>query len=336
MIEAISPVRVGVCPTHLKFVGSLVPDGTGALPRDEGGETRIMAGIRRLVAGSPAPFSVVQLSVFSGTGQSDVVEVMTGIKEMGLVPEVILMIGGVDPMNPDDEDRFVALANEALGTAKSLGITSVSSTSFEEWMNTRPRKEGAEYQAAVAQVVKAHVRAYQESELAASCVGRWQLEFLRPVEFNTFTDIGRSWDVVRGINEAIGSNFFRVLVDAAHCGDSGLSLEENKALIPQIGAAGALGCFHASAKTTRGCFSTDDGWIGALLTACAETGGLDTVIVEAFHHADEALTALRDAVPGFGLDTTDGRSYDQLVIDGFIEVTRRLNNLVARGVLPRR
>lgn len=334
MIKSISSVRVGVCPTHLKFVGSLVPDEGGALPREDGGEIRILAGIKRLVEGSPAPFSVVQLSVFSGTRQEDVVEVMTGIKEMGLVPEVILMIGGVDPANPGDEDQFVALANEALATAKSLGITSVSSTSFEDWMNTEPRKDGADYEAAVAQVVKAHHRAYEESGLADSCVGRWQLEFLRPSEFNTFTDIGRSWDVVRGLNEAIGSNFFRVLVDAAHCGDSGLSLEENKAVIAEIGAAGALGCFHASAKTTRGCFSTDDGWIGALLAACAETGGLDTVIVEAFHHEDEALGALRDAVPGHGVDTTDGRSYDELIIEGFVDVTRRLNNLVARGVLP--
>ncbi len=53
----------------MKFVGSLVPDEGGVLPRDEGGEIRILAGIKRLVEGSPAPFSVVQLSVFSGTRQ---------------------------------------------------------------------------------------------------------------------------------------------------------------------------------------------------------------------------------------------------------------------------
>jgi hypothetical protein len=333
MIQARSSVRVGVCPTHLKFVGCLVPDESGALPRDEQGETRILAGIRRLLDGAPVPLSVVQLSVFSGTREQDVVEVMGGIKQLGLVPEVILMIGGVNPMDGADEDRFVELANEALATAKSLEIRSVSSTSFEDWMNTLPRREGGDYEAAVAQVVKAHLRAHRESGLAGSCVGKWQLEFLRPSEFNTFTNIARAWDVVKGLNAELGSNYFRVLVDAAHCGDSGLSLEENRAVIREIGEAGALGCFHASAKTTRGCLSTDDGWIAALLASCAATGGLDTVIVEAFHHQDEALAALRSAVPGHGVDTTDGRSYDQLIIDGMVDVTRRLNNLVARGVL---
>lgn len=334
MIESRSSIRLGLCPAHLRFVGSLVPDDSGALPRDTQGETMILAGIRRLLELSQVPFSIVQLSVFSGTREADVIEVMGGIKELGLVPEVILMIGGVDPMDPADEDKFVDLANAALGTAKGLGIRSVSSTSFEDWMNTLPRKEGADYQAAVAQVVKGHRRAYEESGLAGSCVEQWQLEFLRPAEFNTFTDLGRSWDVVKGLNEAVGSEFFRVLVDAAHCGDSGLSLDENRELIREIAAAGGLGTFHASAKTTRGCLSTDDGWIGALLTGCAETGRLETVLVEAFDHEDEALAALRAAVPGHGVDTTDGRSYDQVIADGFVDVVRRLNNLVARGVLP--
>jgi len=89
--------------------------------------------------------------------------------------------------------------------------------------------------------------------------------------------------------------------------------------------------FHASAKTTRGCLTTDDGWISALLAACAKTGKLETVFVEAFHHEDEALVGLRTADPGHGVDTLDGRSYDQLVVDGLADVGRRLNNFVARG-----
>ena len=61
------------------------------------------------------------------------------------------------------------------------------------------------------------------------------------------------------------------MVDAAHCGDSELTIPENEETIQEISDAGALGIFHASAKTTRGCLSTDDGWIGALLSACART-----------------------------------------------------------------
>ena len=123
------------------------------------------------------------------------------------------------------------------------------------------------------------------------------------------------------------------MVDAAHCGDSTLSIPENEALIAEIAAADEMGMFHASSKTTRGCLSTDDGWIGALLAAAAKTGKLEYVFVELFHHEDPALEGLRQLDPGHGIDTRDGRTYSEAVIDGVVSVARRLNNLVARGML---
>ena len=123
------------------------------------------------------------------------------------------------------------------------------------------------------------------------------------------------------------------LVDAAHCGDSDLTLAENTALIGRIASAGELGIFHASAKTTRGCLSTDDGWIGALLAAVAQTGQLRQVFVELFDHSDPALEALRNLDPGHGIDTRDGRSYNQVAADGLADIAHRLNNLAARGML---
>jgi len=36
---------------------------------------------------------------------------------------------------------------------------------------------------------------------------------------------------------------------------------------------------------------------------------------------------------GHGIDTTDGRSYDDMVLDGLVDVGHRLNNLKARGIL---
>ena len=125
-----------------------------------------------------------------------------------------------------------------------------------------------------------------------------------------------------------------MLADAAHCGDSSMSIPENIAAIEEIAKAGELGIFHASAKTTRGCLSTDDGWIGALMTAAAKTGELRHVFVELFHHEDPALEALRQLDSGHGLDTTDGRTYDEAVLDGIADVGRRLNNMVLRGILP--
>ena len=104
-------------------------------------------------------------------------------------------------------------------------------------------------------------------------------------------------------------------------------------MIKDLAKTDALGIFHASAKTTRGCLSTDDGWIGALLAAYAPTGKLKHVFVELFHHQDPALGPLRKAVQGHGVDTTDGRTYNKTVTDGVIEVAHRLNNLAARKLI---
>jgi hypothetical protein len=288
----------------------------------------------RIKEASPAPLNCVQISVFPGTDADDVSDLVDGLKALELEIHLILMVGGADPMNPDDEDAVVAMLVDGLNAAKKHGVTHVGSTSVEEWMKPgATRKDGADFDAAVAQNVKVHLRAAEEAGLKDSCIQDWHIEFLRPGEFATFTDLGRIWAFIKAANEACGQPFFKALVDAAHCGDSTLTIPENEAIIAEMGAAGGLGFFHASAKTTRGCLSTDDGWISALLAAAAKTGALEYVIVELFHHEDAALEGLRNLDPGHGIDTTDGRSYTELVVDGLVDVARRLNNLVARGHL---
>ena len=41
------------------------------------------------------------------------------------------------------------------------------------------------------------------------------------------------------MNEAVGTNFFKVMVDAAHCGDSDLDIPQNEAVIQEISDGGA-------------------------------------------------------------------------------------------------
>ncbi|MEI6674649.1 MAG: hypothetical protein WCO57_05685 [Verrucomicrobiota bacterium] len=327
-------IQLGIVPTHLKFVGGLVPDAVGKLARDATGEMRIVAGMKELCEISPIKPSRVQVSFFPGTDPADRDDLICGLKALDLAVDFILMVGGVNPMHPADEDAVVAQLVPNLKAAIAHGASHVSSTSIEGWMSqTATRLDGAEFEAAVAQNVKVHLRAYDEAGLAGSSVENWHIEFLRPGEFKTFTSLERGWAFVSAANKALGSKFFKQLVDAAHCGDSGLSIAENAALIARIGAAGELGIFHASAKTTRGCLSTDDGWIGALLTAMAQTGELRQVFVEIFDHADAALESLRQLDPGHGIDTRDGRSYNQVAADGLADIARRLNNLAARGIL---
>ena len=335
-ILQLAHIDLGVVPTHLKFVGGLVPDEAGRIPRSETGKLLVLANMVAIIEQSPVRPNCVQIPYFPGLDENDVAEMVDGFRSLELKVHFILMVGGADPMNPADEETVIGMLVDGLTAAKNHGVQDVSSTSVEEWMQAgASRKEGDEFVAAVTQNVRVHTAAVQQAALEGSSVEAWHIEFLRGGEFQTFTDVGRIWQFVKSANDALGRSFFKVMIDAAHCGDSALNISENESLIEEIASADSLGIFHASAKTTRGCLSTDDGWIGALLTACAKTGKLKTVFVEVFHHQDDALAGLRDLDPGHGIDTRDGRSYDEVVVEGLVDVTRRLNNLVARGVLQR-
>lgn len=323
-------ISLGVVPTHIKFVGGLVPDEHGKFPRESDGRLVTVAEMDRICQQSSFRPTCTQIPFFAGANESDIEEMISGLKALELDVHFIMMVGGANPMDPADEDAVVGQLVGSLNAAQQHGIVSVSSTSIEEWMNG---PENMDLDDAVAQNVKVHARAVRESGLLDSSISAWHIEFLRPGEFKTFTNLERAWSFVKAINKEIGQDYFKLLVDAAHMGDSGLSMEQNQKLIAQIAEAGHLGIYHASCPKTRGCLSTDDGWIGATLLAAAKTGKLETVFVEIFNHEDAALEGLRNLDPGHGIDTRDGRSYTQTTIDGLVEIAHRLNNLKARGIL---
>ena len=331
-IKNISKVAVGVVPTHMKFVGTLVPDENGKLPRTRSGILRVVSGMRAICKSSPVQLDCVQVPLFPGADSKDLQDLFKGMKALKLEVHLIMMVGGANPINPKDEDAVVEMLCAGLAVAKKYKVKHVSSTSYEEWLSGKPLK-GKAYANAVQQVIKLHARCYKEAGLDKSPVQAWHLEFLRGGEFQNFTNAAKAAEVVKGINKKIRKKFFKVMIDAAHCGDSGLTIPQNEDAIASLAAAGEMGFFHASAKTTRGCLSTDDGWIGALLTSAAKTGQLTHVFVELFHHDDDALEGLRENIEGHGVDTTDGRSYSEVVIDGLADVAHRLNNLKARSIL---
>ena len=331
-IENTSRVEIGVVPTHLKFVGALVPDEAGKLPRTRSGDLKVVSGMKAVCKSSPVKIDNVQITLFPGTDEKDLKDLFKGFKALKLNVHLIMMVGGANPLDPKDEDAVADMLKAGLEVAKKYKVKHVSSTSFEEWLQGNPLK-GKAYENAVKQVVKVHARCYREADLANSSVEAWHMEFLRGVEFQNFTNAAKAATVVKTINQRIRGKFFKVMIDAAHCGDSDLSIPENEAVIKDLAKRDALGIFHASAKTTRGCLSTDDGWIAALMAAYAPTGKFKHVFVELFHHEDPALEPLRELVAGHGVDTLDGRTYNQAVVDGLADVARRLNNLVARGIL---
>ncbi len=327
-------IKLGIVPTHLKFAGGLAPLESGELPRDDSGTIKTLSNLRQLSHASPTPIECCQVSQFPGTNESDLAELVAGIHDLGVEVQFVMMVSGCDPLNPADKNILVDLLVDGLETAKKHGVNRVASTSLEAWMSDVPAKSGIEFERAVDHLVQLHIDAYHKADLADSSISAWEFEFLREGEFQTFTDLGKAWHFVQAANGSLGKQFFKLLVDAAHCGDSQLSIEQNQALIREIAKAGALGSFHCSAKTTRGCFSTDDGWIGALLSTAVQTGELTQVFVEYFHHQDPALQPLRDLIRGHGIDTTDGRTYDQMVVDGLVETRRRIDNLQRRQAVP--
>ena len=323
-------IALGVVPTHIKFVGGLVPDEAGKFPRAEDGRLAVVSEMDSICQQSAFRPTCTQIPFFAGANEADIEEMISGLKALDLDVHIIMMVGGANPMDPADEDAVVGQLVGSLKAAQQHGVASVSSTSIEEWMNG---PENMDLDTAVAQNVKVHARAARESGLLDSSIPAWHIEFLRPGEFKTFTNLKRAWAFVKAVNKEIGQDFFKLLADAAHMGNSGLSIAENQELIAEIAKAGHMGIYHASCPTTRGCLSTDDGWIGATLRAAAATGKLETVFVELFHHEDPALEGLRNLDSGHGIDTRDGRSYTQATIDALVETAHRLNNLKARGIL---
>ena len=329
-----TPVDLGVVPTHIKWVGGIVPDEDGKLPRNKDGKLKLVAEVDHLLENSPVPISTIQVPYFPGLDSNETDEIFNAIKTRNIKPLLIIMVSGGDPMNPADEHTVCTMLIEGLNAAIKYGVENVSSTSLEEWMKPGAQQlTGNDFDVAVSQLGRVHARAVQEAEAVDSCIKNWHVEFLRGIEFQTFTNVRKGWAAVNAMNIALGQSFFKIIIDAAHCGDSDLSIEENVAAITEIGKAGGIGMFHASAKSTRGCLSSDDGWIGHLLTACAKTGALEIILIELCHHADDALVGLREADPRHGIDTTDGRTYSECVFDGLNDVAHRLNNLAARGIL---
>lgn len=229
-------------------------------------------------------------------------------------------------MDPADEDATVAQLLVNLQAAVRNDVKQVNSTSIEAWMAGEAPQSEEEFHRRVEQNIKVHHRAYREAGLADSCVENWNIEFLRPGEFANFTSLAKLRPIISGLNQATGTKFFKALVDAAHCGDSGLSIPENVKLIQSLADSDELGPFHCSAKTTRGALTTDEGWIGSLLAAAARTGKLTQVFVELFRHDDPALQPLRDLDPGHGVDTTFGKEYTALVVSGLEDSAARLRH----------
>ncbi|MDA7880696.1 hypothetical protein N9A94_00140 [Akkermansiaceae bacterium] len=326
-------IKLGFVPSHLILADTHIPNEKGELPRDEMGSLLLLKGIVDTCSSSPVQIDAIQIMYFPGISDHDSQELINGVQEIGVEPQLIFMVGGADPMSPADEDAVAELLLSGIEVAKRHGIKHIGSTSVEAWMASPPPADEADFEQRKQQIIKLHERVFTDGKMAESSIESWHLEFLRPGEMNTFTSIPSVQSVVAKLNEKLGLPFFKVLVDAAHCGDGDLTQEENAKLIHQLAGDGQFEVFHASAPTTRGCVSSDECWISSLLAAAAISGALKYVIVEVFHHADPALQALREYDPNHGIDTSCGRTYQEIVHHNLTDIALRLNNLKNRKLI---
>ena len=100
-------IALGVVPTHIGFVGGLVPDENGKLPREEDGRLAVVAEMERICIQSPIRPTCTQISFFPGADDSDVDEMVAGLRALDLEVHFIMMVGGVNPMDPADEEAVV-------------------------------------------------------------------------------------------------------------------------------------------------------------------------------------------------------------------------------------
>ncbi|MEO0416511.1 MAG: hypothetical protein AAF226_16320, partial [Verrucomicrobiota bacterium] len=114
-------IELGVVPTHIKFVGGLVPDDNGRLPRGDDGKLLSVTEMEAIVAESPVKVHSAQVPAFPGMDEGDTEELINSLRELDLGVHIIMMVGGADPMKPEDEDAVVEMLKAGLEVAKKFG-----------------------------------------------------------------------------------------------------------------------------------------------------------------------------------------------------------------------
>ena len=95
MAETISlktNVELGVVPTHIKFVGGLVPDDDGRLPRSDVGELLVVEEMAKLTAASPVKIQSAQVTAFPGVDAGDMDDLFSGLRALDLEVHIIMMV----------------------------------------------------------------------------------------------------------------------------------------------------------------------------------------------------------------------------------------------------
>jgi len=302
------------------------------------GDFTLANGAREVQEQSGGLLKLVQLPVFPGQVSDEnfpVTEMLfnqllavDGLEEV--IP-IAMMLN--DPMDPKfKEDNIDTLANGGIKFGK-LGATLGSSTSLEAWFDGFNNRAGVAYtgdelKEKVRLLIDIHVAAARRI-LDANCgIKAWNIEFLRTVEYTTFTNIRKAWDVIAEINDNLGEKFYKLLDDGAHGKDSGLDLTEQNNVRKEACDAGAYGIMHVSNPTDRGRI-TEAGL--KVIEYGIRHGCPSDILVEIFDPEDPILADMVKNIDGFGKKTFEDPS--EVIADALMMTNARLDQFVADGLI---
>lgn len=338
----LSFVQTGLVTTHLGFL-TMTGDPYGC------GRPHVVTGMERLTKLRPMPDGVIQFPVFpnmtDGSNNKAVDELVTGLK--GMCKEIVpIIMFDADPHGDDgQQEQYVTTLTAGLSWAGKHGCRRACATLYEKWMSGNPRVSDSnrlkDMDNRLGKLVGA---AYKKAKAAGAIPDELHAEGLRPGwrngvvcegEFSTYTSLDRWVLGAHAINTEIGGDkpFVLVLPDAAHIGDSRMSVAEIRNWLKRMVSDKLGGIAHASAPTTRGCLHTAKAWLKGFLELLAKEGLLHTVLTEVFYWDDALLEALRAPHIGFGKNTFNGRTPNQVVIDGMNLVDELLTEFVFQNLL---
>lgn len=254
--------------------------------------------------------------------------IIDGLKKHVKHVQLIIMLDK-DPQDPNNKAHTVATLRNGFNRATELGVEHVASTSFEAWMkgteDKKPGLRGKELDETVKLLIEVHAEAVRLAKADGSKVKYLDMEYLRTIEFVTFTNAELAWRVIDGINARLGYVFVRLIDDSAHAGDSGLSVDRINEVRHKAGKAGAYGTFHLSEPTTRGRIGSGGTYAVDSLKHAGKHGSLSIVLAECFPFDHDDTDLMRKKIPGYGKKTFEDKT--EVIVHGLITAEKTLKSL---------
>lgn len=293
--------------TEVKLGYVSVTYGFNSVAKSSEGKFVYVEGLKRVQALSGGKVEVIQVPLFPGNlteeGLPDTKKLFGELRRhTGTVMPILMLTE--DPLDRQRKDAVVDMLTTLLMGCSKLGATECSSTTFEAWM--KGAAEGAKpltgkaLDEAIDHLVEVHVLAIQRAKAEGCIVAHLDMEYLRTIEFTTFTNAEVAWRVIDGINKRLGFVFVRFLDDSAHAGNSGLSVERINVVRAKTGKVNAYGTIHVSEPTTRGLIGSGSPYALNALRDMACYGRPSFVLVEIFDSRLPDTQAMVDNIPGYG------------------------------------